>query len=147
MKSILTTFILFLFIGGTIKAQNIVFIFSAPEGEEIIKIDEDLHQKSVEFFVTGLNNVDEVSAFVQKISEVKGVKSFTISEELIDGKRAASGVFDGCVSLDFFKKFLLDAGVYDLIINDEPLKSEDLHTVWKSKKTEENPTKPMHDLH
>jgi len=146
MKSIFVTCLfLFLCASVSLKAQNVVFIFSAPNDDEIIKFDEEKHLKSVEFFVTGLKTVDEVSALVQKMAAVRGVQSFVISEEEIDGRRAAAGVFDGCCSLDFFKKFLLDAEVYDLIINEKPLKSEDLHTVWKSKK-EENPTKPIHDL-
>jgi len=130
----------------SVKSQKVVFIFSAPEGEEILKINEDLHEKSVDFFVSGLATVDEVSALVQNITAVYGVKSFTVSEVEQDGKRAASAVFDGCASLVFFKKLLVDAGVLDLVINGEPLKTADLHLVWKSQLNQEDPTKPMHNL-
>ena len=147
MKTILVLLISFvLFFSTGIKAQNIVFIFSAPEGEEILIINEDLHEKTVDFTVSGLESVDAVSELVQKISTVYGVKSFTISEEEKDGIRTATGIFDGCASLVFFKQLLIDAGVFDLIINGEPLKTADLHLVWESQKTTEDPTKPFHDL-
>jgi len=133
MKSIIVfAFALFLFICNALQAQNVVFIFSAPEGQEIIKINEEKHEKSVDFTVTGLNTVDEVSALVQKISAVTGVKSFSISENVVDGKRAASGVFEACGSLDFFRDLLTNAGINDLVINGENLKSSELKKVWKS---------------
>jgi len=138
MKSIIVFALsLSLFISTTLKAQNVVFIFSAPEGQEIIKVDEDKHEKSVDFFVTGLNTVDEVSALVQKISSVTGVNTFTISEQVVDGKRAASGTFDAKGSLDFFRDLLTNAGIEDIIINGENLKSKDLQKVWKSQQGDE----------
>lgn len=144
MKTIFT-FILsaFLLTGFSLKAQ-VVFIFSAPEGEEILKIDEDKHEKTVTFMVSGLNTIEEVNALVDKFKATKGVHTFTISEDIKDGKREAFGLFEGCVSFDFFKKLLLDTGVLDLVINGEPLKSEELHKVWKSKQNE-SPTHPGYD--
>ena len=133
MKSIiLFSFSLFLFISNALQAQNVVFIFSAPEGQEIIKINEEKHEKSVDFFVTGLNTTNEVSALVQKITTMAGVKAFTISENVVDGKRAATGVFEICGSVDFFKTLLNNAGVEDLIINGENVKSAELQKVWKT---------------
>jgi len=143
MKSIITIIVsLFLFIGNALNAQNAVFIFSAPEGEEIIKINEEKHEKSVSFFVTGLNTTDEVNALLQKIKTTNGVKTFSIAEEVIDGKRAASGTFEACGSMSFFRDLLINAGVQDLIINGEPLKSTDLEKIWKTKPadTQTNPT-------
>jgi len=143
MKSIIVFFSsLFLLVSSALQAQNVVFIFSAPEGEEIIKEVEGKHEKTVNFFVTGLNTVDEVNALVQKITAINGVKAFTISENVIDGQRAAAGIFEGCSSLDFFKNLLITAGIEDLIVNGEPLKSVDLQKVWKSKQNGDqvNPT-------
>jgi len=142
---LITVTVLFLFITTSLRAQNVVFVFSAPEGEEILKINEALHEKTVDFYVTGLKTVDEVSALVQKISDMHGVKAFTISETETNGQRAAHGTFDACGSYDFFKKLLTDAGVNDLIINGEPLKTEELHKVWKSLKDESKP-QPHHDV-
>lgn len=145
MKSIITIIVtLFLFIGNALNAQNVVFIFSAPEGEEILKINEEKHEKSLNFSVTGLNTMDEVNALVQKITAVAGVKTFTISSDVVDGKRAAAGTFEICNSLPFFKELLINAGIEDLIINGEPLKSVELQKVWKSKQNDESPTKPTY---
>ncbi len=133
MKSIIVfAFSLSLFVSTALQAQKAVFIFSAPEGQEILKIDDDKHEKSVDFFVSGLNNADEAAALVKKIAAVSGVKTFTISENLIDGQRKASGTFEACNSLDFFRSLLVNAGIEDLIINGEELKSKDLAKVWKS---------------
>lgn len=143
MKTLTNLFIaFFLFFSFAANAQKAVFIFSAPEGEEIIKINEDKHEKSVNFYVTGLNTADEVNALTQKMTTTNGVKTFTISEEVVDGKRAASGTFEGCGSMAFYRDLLVNAGVEDIIVNGEPLKSIDLEKVWKTKPldTHTNPT-------
>ena len=143
MKSVIVfAFSLFLFISNALQAQKAVFIFTAPEGEEIIKMDGEKHEKSVNFFVNGLNTVDEVNALIQKITAMTAVKSFTISDKVVDGKRAASATFEACGSMTFFRDLLTNAGVEDLIINGENVKSVDLQKVWKSDPNAEqvNPT-------
>lgn len=147
MKTFLVTVAaLFLFFTTSLRAQNVVFVFSAPEGEEILKLNDALHEKTVDFYVTGLKTVDEVSALVQKITAMSGVKVFTISETETNGQREAHGAFEACGSHDFFKKLLTDAGITDLIINGEPLKTAELHKVWKSLNQPDSPTNPTHDV-
>lgn len=141
MKSIISLFFL-LFLFTTLQAQNVVFIFNAPEGEEIIILNEDKHEKSVDFQVSGLNTSEEVADLVEKISATSGVKSFTISDEVINNVRAASGVFEACGSLVYFRDLLTNNGIENVIVNGESIKSVDLQTVWKSYTGEESPTQP-----
>ncbi|MDD3876922.1 MAG: hypothetical protein PHT69_09895 [Bacteroidales bacterium] len=143
------TFVIFNFCIYAVQAQNqIVFVFEAPEGEEIIKEDHNLHEKSCVFWVRGLETTDEVSAFVEKAMAINGVKLFSISETVQDGQRTGSGTFDGCSSLEFFQKFLTDTGVGKLLINGQELTPDELHTVWKSRQgnQSESPTNPSPEL-
>jgi len=119
-----------LFAQGT--GDEVVFIFKTKK-KKIFHQDE-LKQNVVDFYITGLTTQKDIDNLRQQFIKKDGVQKFMIAPDIIDGKRKAALILHQNLFFYYFKQMMIDFGVKKVIIDNEPLATDDIGTAGKTKK-------------
>ena len=114
------------------KAQstsgNIVFIVD-KKGDKYFDLRKTRNaevEKVMILHITGLETSQQVADFTTKIKSSRGVNDFSVSDEIIDGKREATLSLTPKSTMSVFKQLMLANGVSTVIINGEKKNVSDL---------------------
>lgn len=111
---------------NTSDSEAVVFVF---DNENVItdNFADKTNNKIIEFTVRGLSSKTEVSELTNKISNYRGVISFTIVEKLENGDYKARVELYNYANYWMYYKFLfLKNGINKIIVGNETILTEDI---------------------
>lgn len=111
---------------NTSDSEAVVFVF---DNENVItdNFADKTNNKIIEFTVRGLSSKTEVSELTNKISNYRGVISFTIGEKLENGDYKARVELYNYANYWMYYKFLfLKNGINKIIVGNETILTEDI---------------------
>lgn len=138
---IIAVFIAIFSFSGTFAQENLGITFSIMSKDKKAVTRNTQDQKVLNFYVTGLNNNEDVDVFIAKFKKMDFVVDITISYDLFYSRRIGSATFKSDATQIDIKNALLNSGVTQVIIYEKQININNLLIEDEQANVEKNTNK------